>query len=232
MSAELLDMWTPSSAPTPSASAGTLQAARETVRRLAAAIESRDTETAFHTERVSGICFVVARTLGLDRARCSLIRNASALHDIGKIALPDEILLSTGPLSPEQWEQMAAHAATGHDILSGSDSELLELAAVIARSHHERFDGTGYPQALAGAAIPLEGRIAAVADVFDAITHDRSYRSAMTLQEALTTMRGLSGTQFDPSVLDAFFASLDEILAGTRQAERSQRGRSSCQFAA
>jgi len=130
------------------------------------------------------------------------------LHDVGKIGVADEILLKRGPLSPAERIAMQRHAKIGHDILSGSERDLLELAATIAWTHHERVDGTGYPRGLAGSEIPLEGRIVAVVDVYDALTSDRPYRSALTHDNALALMCTGKGTQFDAIVLDAFMSAL------------------------
>lgn len=183
----------------------------ETIRRLAHAAEFRDSESSGHLERMSRLCGLLGHRLGLDEERCALLRLASPLHDIGKIGISDRILLKPGPLSPHERKTMEHHTELGHRLLAGSDSELLELAATIAWTHHERFDGAGYPRGLAGETIPLEGRIASVADVFDALTSERVYRPAFGLDETLNLMRRGRGTQFDPVVLDAFLASLPEV---------------------
>lgn len=186
------------------------QAHAETIRRLADAAEFRDTETGRHTERMSRMCWQVARKLGIDEERCDLIRDASPLHDIGKIAIPDEVLLKPGLLTDEQRAVIERHPEVGYALLSGSSSEVLDLAATIALTHHERWDGKGYPHGIAGEAIPLEGRISAVADVFDALTTDRVYRPALTIDEAVRLMREDRGTRFDPLVLDALLAVVHE----------------------
>ncbi len=180
----------------------------ETARRLAAAVEARDHETSEHIGRVGAYSALVALRLGLDDQRCDLIRRASSLHDIGKIGVADGILLKPGPLTTHERIAMQRHAEIGHDVLAGSGHELLELAATIAWTHHERVDGTGYPRGLVGDEIPLEGRIVAVVDVYDALTTDRPYRSALTVEEALDLLRHGRGTQFDPDVLGAFLATL------------------------
>jgi putative two-component system response regulator len=182
----------------------------ETIRRLAAAAEARDPQTGAHIERMSLSCQAIARRLGFDEERAELLRLASKLHDIGKIAVPDEILLKPGPLSRRERIAMERHTEAGHRILSGTDEDLLELAAAIAHTHHERIDGSGYPRGLKGDEIPLEGRIAAVADVYDALTSDRVYRSARSTEEAIEFVKAGSGTAFDPRVVDAFIAFLDE----------------------
>ena len=185
----------------------------ETVRRLAAAVEARDHETAEHIERVGDFSALVANYLGLDETQCELIRRSSTLHDVGKIGVPDEILLKPGPLTPGEVLAMQRHAKIGHDILSGSGLDLLDLAATIAWTHHERIDGTGYPRGLAGSEIPLEGRIVAVVDVYDALTSDRPYRPGLTHEDALALMREGSGTHFDAIVLDAFMQAVENIAA-------------------
>ena len=134
------------------------------------------------------------------------------MHDVGKIAIPDRILLKPGPLDAEERKVIQTHAEIGYRMLAGSGSEMLDLAASIAWTHHEHFDGGGYPRGLAGANIPVEGRIAAVADVFDALTSDRVYRPAFTVDDAIEEMQLLRGTQFDPAVLDVLVDSLEEVL--------------------
>jgi len=182
----------------------------QTVRRLAAAVEARDHETAEHIERVGDYSALVASALGLSEDHCELIRRSSTLHDVGKIGVADEILLKAGPLTPAERVAMQRHAKIGHDILGGSELDLLELAATIAWTHHERVDGTGYPRGLASSEIPLEGRIVAVVDVYDALTSDRPYRPALTHENALALMCTGKGTQFDAIVLDAFLSALHD----------------------
>jgi diguanylate cyclase (GGDEF)-like protein len=181
----------------------------ETIRRLAFAAEFRNAETGRHTERMSRYCELLARKLDLDDERCELIRLASGLHDVGKIAIPDRVLLKPGSLTESERRMMERHTDIGYRMLADSSSELLDVAATIALSHHERFDGTGYPRGLAGEAIPLEGRIAAVADVFDAITSNRVYRPALARDDAIAVMRDGRGTHFDPLVLDLFLAEIE-----------------------
>jgi cyclic di-GMP phosphodiesterase len=184
------------------------------IRRLARAVELRDVDTGSHIERVSFISGILAKRLGLADEHCELIRHASGLHDIGKVAVPDRILLKNGPLTTDERIIMERHAEIGFEILRGARSELLDAAASIARTHHERFDGHGYPRGLAGCDIPLEGRLTAVADAFDAITHDRPYRSARSLDEAVEIIWAERGVGFDPDVVDSFIAALDEIASG------------------
>ncbi len=185
---------------------------QRTIERLALAAEFRDSDTANHTERVSRYCALLGRLAGLDQRRCELLRLGSMLHDIGKLGVPDTILLKPGPLTPEERVEMQRHTEYGYHILAGGDDELLDIAATVALTHHERWDGGGYPHRLSGTDIPLEGRIAAVADVFDAVTSDRVYRPAMALEPAITLLRDGRGAHFDPSLLDVFLEALPEIL--------------------
>jgi putative two-component system response regulator len=185
----------------------------ETIRRLSLAIEFRSRETGEHVERIGNGAALIARRLRLDPGHCELIRLAAPLHDVGKIGIPDEILLKPGPLTRAERTIMQDHPEIGYRLLTGSGSDLLETAATIAWTHHERWNGAGYPRRLARHAIPIEGRITAVMDVFDALTHDRVYRPAMTLEKALHIVSAGRATQFDPRVLDAFLDTLDEPLA-------------------
>ncbi len=182
----------------------------ETVLRLSKAVEYRDPETGSHIERMSHYCALLAGRLGLDP---DAVRVASRLHDVGKIAVPDSILQKPGPLTPEERTEMERHADTGYRLLRGARSELLEVAATIAWTHHERFDGGGYPRRLAGEDIPLVGRIACVADVFDALTTDRVYRPALPVDEAVATLRAERGRHFDAAIVDTFLEDMDEVLA-------------------
>lgn len=185
----------------------------ETIQRLAIAAEFRDKSTAQHIQRMSRYCGLLACRAGLDRERCELIRIASPMHDIGKIGTPDYVLLKPGKFQPEEFDVMAQHSEIGYRILSGSDAELLNVAAVIAYTHHEKFDGSGYPRGLDGTSIPLEGRIAAIADAFDALTTKRVYKPAFSADQTISMMRSHRETHFDPELLDLFFESMDEVLA-------------------
>jgi putative two-component system response regulator len=180
----------------------------ETVRRLSRAVEYRDEETGGHTERMSAYCAMLAGKLGLD---VESIRIASPMHDVGKVALPDHILLRPGALTAEERDEMERHTWIGHQILAGSGSALLELGATIALTHHEKWDGSGYPRRLAGNAIPLEGQVAAVADVFDALTSHRPYRRAFPIDKAVEIMRGERGRHFDPRLVDLFLENVAEV---------------------
>lgn len=185
----------------------------ETIIRLSIAVESRDAETGSHIERMGRYCALLAEKLGWSESARDLLRVASPLHDVGKIAIPDAVLQKPGALTADERKQMEEHAAIGHRILAGSDSPLLDLAARIALTHHEKWDGSGYPNGLKGEDIPIEGRIAAVADVFDALTSDRVYRKAMPLDKALSILQEGRASHFDPEVLDRFFSSIDEVIA-------------------
>jgi putative two-component system response regulator len=198
----------------------------ETIRRLSWAAEFRNQETGEHIVRMSLYCALLARLAGLDAERAELIRIASPMHDVGKIGIPDRILLKPGRLTDEERKIMEAHTEMGHRILAGSGVELLDLAAEMALTHHERIDGTGYPGGLAGDEIPIEGRICAVADVFDALTSDRVYRQAFQPDEARQLMLEGRGTQFDACLLDLFFGAFEDVLA-IRRASADGHGETS-----
>ena len=185
---------------------------REMLICLARAGRFRDEETDEHVQRMSRTCELIAGELGLGARLCANLRIASALHDIGKIGVPDSVLHKPGPLARGERAIIERHVEIGHWILSGSDDRTTQLAAMIAVTHHEHVDGGGYPSGLRGGRIPLEGRIAAVADVFDALTHDRVYRPAMSLEDAMVVLSDGRGTHFDPQVLDAFEAALAQVL--------------------
>jgi len=184
----------------------------EILERLARAAEFRDNETGLHTVRMSHFSALLARRLGWSEARAELLRLASPLHDLGKIGIPDAILLKPGPLDPDEWTVMRTHPAIGARILGGGDSELLRLAAEIAGAHHEKWDGSGYPGGLAGEAIPLCARIVAVADVFDALTTARPYKTAWSVEDAVAHLRAQAGRRFDPALVEAFIDALPEVL--------------------
>jgi len=176
----------------------------EMLVRLARAAEYRDDDTGQHTQRVGRTAELVARALDMDPEEAELIRHAATLHDVGKIGVPDAILLKPASLTPEEFEQMKTHVTVGAMILSGSRSPLLRVAEQVALTHHEWWDGSGYVSGMQGDEIPLPGRIVAVADVFDALTIDRPYKGALPLDEALDEIGRLRGRQFDPAVVDAF----------------------------
>ena len=185
----------------------------ETIVRLSMAAESRDPETANHLHRMSTYSAALARRAGFDAERCEAIRLASPMHDIGKLGIPDAVLTHTGRFDDEQRRIMNRHTEIGWDILHGSTSPLIETAAVIARSHHEWWDGSGQPDGLRHEAIPVEGRIVAIADVFDALTSRRRYKPAFPLEQAASMMSEERGTHFDPGLLDLFLSDLDELAA-------------------
>ncbi|MBL9106512.1 MAG: two-component system response regulator [Myxococcales bacterium] len=184
----------------------------ETIYRLSRAAEFRDDETGQHLQRMSRYCQLIGRRIGLDESTCELLRIASPMHDVGKLGIPDRILLKPGRLTPEEFAVMKGHAEIGYRILVGSDASPLKMAATIAYTHHEKWDGNGYPRGLRGEEIPLHGRIAAVADVFDALTSARPYKPAWKLEDALELMRTNRGAHFDPNLVDAFFDALPEVL--------------------
>jgi putative two-component system response regulator len=184
----------------------------EILERLAAAGEFRDDATGEHAVRVGIRSAQLARTMGRPEREIQLIRNAATLHDIGKLGVADRVLLKGGKLNEAESAEMKKHAAIGAELLSGSDSPLLQMAEEIALSHHERWDGTGYPSGLAGEAIPLTGRIVAVADVFDALTQDRPYHDAWALDTAIKKIESERGRHFDPRVVDAFADSIGALM--------------------
>ena len=182
----------------------------EILERLALAAEFRDDATQEHTQRVGEYSARLARRLGLPEAQVELIRRAAPLHDIGKIAVPDSVLLKLGRLTSDEFEVIKSHTQVGARILSGSGHPLLQLAEQIALTHHEHWDGGGYSPTLRGEEIPLVSRIVAVADVFDALTHARPYKKAWPVEEAVAEIERQKGRQFDPRIVDAFVEMLRE----------------------
>ncbi len=187
-------------------------AREETIGRLARAAEFRDDETAAHLQRMSHYCYLIGRKKNIDEYTCEMLRIASPMHDVGKIGIPDNILLKPGKLTADEYTIMKQHAEIGYKILSGSESPLVKLAANIAHTHHEKWDGSGYPRGLSGETIPIEGRIAAVADVFDALTSERPYKKAWPLEDAVALLERGRGAHFDPELVDLFLGSMDEVL--------------------
>jgi putative two-component system response regulator len=176
----------------------------DVLRRLARAVEYRDDDGGQHPQRIGRTAAIIAAELGLAEGTVELIRHAAPLHDVGKIGVPDAILLKRGRLTPEEIGIMESHVAIGRTILTDSNSAVLEMAEQITLTHHEWWDGSGYPAGLKGEEIPLSGRIVALADTFDALVHERPYRSPLSIEQALEEIRKLSGRQFDPRVVRAF----------------------------
>lgn len=187
-------------------------ARHETIERLARAAEYRDDETAAHLHRMSHYCHLLAKRAGVDDYVAEMLRIASPMHDVGKIGIPDHILLKPGRLTSDEFTVMKQHAEIGYRILCDSDSELMKLAASVAHTHHEQWNGSGYPRGLHGESIPIEGRIAAIADVFDALTSTRPYKRAWSIDDAVAHMRAGRGQHFDPMLVDLFLDGLDEVL--------------------
>lgn len=185
----------------------------DTILRLATAAEFRDGETGDHIRRMSCYCEAVARKMGLSREWARQILVASPMHDVGKLGIPDAVLMKPGPLTAEERKLMQQHTVIGARILEGGDNELLRQAQRIAHSHHERWDGSGYPEGISGADIPLEARIAAVADVFDALTSPRVYKSAISFEKSFDMIRAGRGSHFDPDVADAFVDLEEDVRA-------------------
>jgi len=184
----------------------------DTILRLSVAAEFRDDEIGMHVRRMSRCTGLIARAMKLDEARVELIEWASPMHDIGKIGIPDAILLKPGPLTPQERKVLQTHTTIGANILGAPQNELIATAHEVAMTHHERWDGTGYPRALSRDGIPLVGRIVGLADVFDALVTKRCYKQAYPLDHALAILRDEDSLHFDPAVIEAFFDVLDEIL--------------------
>ncbi|RJR30716.1 MAG: response regulator [Desulfobacteraceae bacterium] len=184
----------------------------EAIHRLVIAAEFKDEDTAEHIVRMSRYCTVIAERLGLARGETQNILYASPMHDVGKIGIPDSILMKPGKLSEQEWEIMKKHVIIGEKILANSEAEVIKMGAQIAISHHEKWNGQGYPKGLSGKQIPLCGRISAVADVFDALTSQRPYKKAMPLEKTLDIMKEGRGSHFDPDIIDVFLENMDDIL--------------------
>ena len=200
---------------------------RETLSRLARAIELRDTGTSVYLESVAHVAGLIAEELGLSEDEARLIEMAAPLHDVGKIAIPDSVLLKAGPLSDDERDVMRAHPRIGHHLLSGSQNRFIQLGATIALRHHERYDGSGYPDGLVGMDIPLEARIVATADVFDALLSPRPYKHAWTIEEALEYLASERGRLFDPDCVDVLIRARERLhdicLRYSKGSPRSER---------
>ena len=184
---------------------------QELVFRLSEALEQRSTETGNHVKRVSHICYELAIGYGLDKREAELIRLAAPLHDVGKVGIPDSILNKPGPLTDDEWSVMKQHAEKGHSILKDSKREIVNVGATIALSHHERWDGAGYPKGLKGQDIPIAGRIVALADVYDALRHKRCYKEPWSLDDVIKEINAQKGKQFDPKLIDVFNERVQEL---------------------
>ena len=185
---------------------------QELLYRMSRAAEFRDPETGAHIQRMAHYSQLIAAKLGLSDDDQQLLFQAAPMHDVGKIGIPDHILLKPGRLTPDEYEVMKRHAVIGYELLNGSESQVLQTAATIAASHHEKFDGSGYPNGVMGEAIPLFGRIVSVADVFDALTSKRPYKEAWSLERAAKFVRTGAGGHFDSACVGAFFACWDDVL--------------------
>lgn len=185
----------------------------QVVRCLGLAAEYRDEETGLHIVRMSKMSVVMGKALGMNDEQCDLLLNASPMHDIGKIGIPDNILLKPGKFEPHEWEIMKTHAQIGADILSEGDSALMNMASEIAISHHEKWNGSGYPNGLMEEDIPLVGRITALADVFDALTSVRPYKKAWTVEDSVALIKEESGKHFDPKLVKVFLENLSKIVS-------------------
>ena len=185
---------------------------KDTLLHLAKAGAYRDPYTGEHVKRMAQYCRVISKSLGLNDSVCHTLEYAAPLHDIGKIGIPDDILLKPGVLTAVERQLMCSHAEMGYSILRNSPSKYLQMGATVALYHHEHYDGQGYPNGLRGIAIPVEARIVAIADVFDALTSKRPYKSAWPLEQALEHIKQRSGQQFDPDCVEAFLGALDTIL--------------------
>ncbi|MBF0428576.1 MAG: response regulator [Magnetococcales bacterium] len=185
----------------------------EIIRRLGRAAEFKDNETGLHVIRMSHYSRLLSLKAGMEEKWSDTLLNAAPMHDVGKIGIPDVILLKPGRLTDEEWQVMRTHPEIGAGIIGHQSSELLEMARVVALTHHEKWDGSGYPNRLAGEQIPIEGRIVAIADVFDALTTKRPYKAAWSVEQATDLLRNSAGTHFDPHLVPMFIDVLPQILA-------------------
>lgn len=184
----------------------------EVILRLGEVLETRSRETGNHVRRLALLSSLVGEHLGMDEEECIELLNASPMHDIGKVAIPDSILMKPGRFTDDEFEKMRYHAEAGYQMLKGSPRSLMQSAAIIARQHHERYDGKGYPQGLAGDDIHLYARIVSIVDVFDALMHRRCYKEPWTLEQTLDVLKEGSGTQFDPRIIEVFLAIVPKAI--------------------
>jgi len=189
------------------------QAHVDLVHRLGRAAEYKDTDTGEHIVRMSQYSKVLALALGMNESEAELLRQAAPMHDVGKIGIPDAILLKPGRLTSDEFDHMKQHAVIGAQILANSSSPLLQLAHTLAIEHHEKWDGTGYPHGIKGEDISVEGRIVAIADVFDALTSKRPYKEAWSVEETVEHLKSQAGSHFDPNLINLFIEKLDDIIA-------------------
>lgn len=184
----------------------------EIIKKLGRAAEFKDNETGLHVERMSRYAYLIAKEYGLDESQCHLLLQASPMHDIGKIGIPDRVLQKAGKLEGEEWDIMRSHAEIGAEIIGDSHGELLSTAKIVAIQHHEKWNGNGYPNKIKEEEINVFARICAVADVFDALTSKRPYKEGWTIEKAVELIKSESGEHFDPKVVEAFISALDKIL--------------------
>jgi putative two-component system response regulator len=188
------------------------QTRSEIIRRLGVAAEFKDNDTSKHVLRMSHYSRIIAKAIGMDDTQADLLLNAAPMHDIGKIGIPDRVLLKPGKLDAEEWALMKRHVEFGVNIIGEHESELLSMARTVALTHHEKWNGTGYPNGLAGERIPLVGRIVAIADVFDALTTERPYKAAWSVEKAVNHIKDEAGEHFDPILVQAFLKIVNEIV--------------------
>lgn len=186
---------------------------REVIHRLGIAAEYKDNETGYHIIRISKICEILGKAVGMPNERVNVLLQASPMHDVGKIGIPDRILLKPGKLDPDEWEIMKTHTSIGAKILGGHSSDLLVTAKMIANTHHEKWDGSGYPNGWKGEQIPIVGRVTALADVFDALTSVRPYKKAWSVERAVAEINRCRGSHFDPELVDIFNTVLNDIIS-------------------
>jgi len=184
----------------------------EIIRRLGLAAEFKDNETGMHVIRMSYYSRLIGAAIGMDTEACEILLNAAPMHDLGKIGIPDRILLKPGKLDAEEWKIMMKHAEYGSRIIGEQDSELLQMASTIAITHHEKWNGTGYPNGIKGTDIPLVGRICAITDVFDALTTERPYKKAWSVEKTIELIKEEKGEHFDPDLVDAFLDVMPDVL--------------------